>query len=271
MERFLTPEEVADALAGFHQVFAPDHQGFVQGRTPDRTQQVFPWDHSGLNRAAVHPELVAAAERIIGTRDIRLADSDINVRYAGEQLGDGFHVDVGNNTLGPIIPEDHSNITIALVLTDVQPGMSPTRMVPWGRPDSEAEPMTVPAGSLCIYSTFSTRHSATTFSAPTGYRATMWTIWCRADRPWEGRSFTYKGCGWQKEAALKRYVTEATPRQLEMIGFPPPGHPLWTRAYIDGMAQRYPGFETAPYVEALSFADGSAQIREHAESAMSGV
>jgi hypothetical protein len=251
VERFLSDSEVASAMSGLHRIFAPTFEDYRLGKQMDRTQQLFPWDDSGLNAAATHPELIRAAERIIGTRDVRLADSDINVRYAGELPGDGFHIDFGNNTLGPELPEDHSNITLALVLTEVQPGMAPTRMVPWGAGDDQAEPMCVPAGSLIIYSTMTTRHSASNFTLDAGLRATMWTIWCRQDRPWEGRSFTHKSCGGQKYQALCRFIAEASPRQLEMIGFPPPGHPLWTREYIAGMAKRYPGFRASDYFAAI--------------------
>ena len=250
VEQFLDAAEVASAMAGFHQVFAPDFAGFQQGKLPDYGQALFPWNHSGLNQACVHPELIHTAERIIGTRDIRLADSDINVRYATQTVEERFHIDHGNNTLAPELPEDHSNITLALVLTEVKPGMAPTLVVPKGAADHEAVPMCLPAGSLYIYSTMHTRHSASPFTAPTGLRATMWTIWCRSDRPWEGRSFTYKSAGYQKEPALVRFIAESTPRQLEMIGFPPPGHQLWTNDYLDGMAKRYPGFRTEPYREA---------------------
>ena len=252
VEGFLTPAEVRSGMAGFHQVFAPDFAGYQAGRRPDFSQQVFPWDHGGLNRLATHPELVAAAERIIGTRDIRLACSDINARYAGEDIPQAFHLDFGNNTLGPEMPEDHANITLAMVLTDVGPGMAPTLLVPTGGTIRDAVPMCLPAGSLYIYSTMSGLHSASPFTAPSGFRATMWTIWRRADRPWEGRSFTYKSSGTQKHAALARYIAESTPRQLELIGFPAPGHPLWTPAYIGGMARRYPGFNTEPYARAWS-------------------
>ena len=35
------------------------------------------------------------------------------------------------------------------------------------------------------------------------------------------------------------------PRQLELFGFPPPGHPYWTDETMTGMAQRYPGLDLA--------------------------
>ena len=250
VEDFLTRAEIREALEGFHQV-CPTFEQFRAGARPDEARRIFPSEHTGLNRITTHPELVSAAERIIGTREIKLACSDVNGRYAGQEVGEAFHIDHGNNTLGPIMPEDHSNITLAMVFTDVAPGMAPTLVVPWGEPDSAAVPMTLRAGSLYLYSTNSTRHSASPFTAPTGYRATLWTIWCRKDHAWEGRGWTYKSAGGHKAAALARYIADATPRQLELIGFPAPGAPLWTRAYIAGMAARYPGFDTRPYLAAL--------------------
>jgi hypothetical protein len=252
VENFLTREELAGALAGFHQV-CPTWEEFQAGRRIEDHRRVFPWCHTGLNFVTTHPEIVAAAERIIGTREIKLACSDINGRYATQQVGEAFHIDHGNNTLGPLMPEDHSNITMAMVLTDVRPGMAPTMVVPWGEPDANAIPMTLPAGSLFFYSTNTTRHSASPFTAPSGFRATLWTIWCRKDHAWEGRGWTYKSQAHHPAMvkAFERYIADATPRQMELIGFPAPGAPLWTRAYIEGMAKRYPGFDTRPYLDAL--------------------
>jgi hypothetical protein len=45
-------------------------------------------------------------------------------------------------------------------------------------------------------------------------------------------------------------MTEATPRQRELLGFPPPGDPLWTERFIAGMATRYAGFDPEPYYAA---------------------
>jgi hypothetical protein len=250
VEGFLTRDEVARAMEGFHQVFAPTDEDRRAGRKADYAQQVFPWDHSGLNQVALHPELIDAAARVIGTREIRLSCSDINVRYPGFATGDGsFHIDFGNNTKGPYPRvEDHGNMTFGMVLTDVREGMAPTLVVPWGKPDAEAIPMTLPAGSVYIYSTHRTRHSASSFTAASGLRATMWTIWCRKDRPWDwGRAFTYKDCGGHKDAALRRAIAEATPRQREMLDFPAVDDPLWTEDFLQGMVERYPGFDPEPY------------------------
>lgn len=255
VEDFLTREEVTSALQGFHALFAPDIAGWRAGQQIRQDQALFPWDHSGLNHCATHPEIIAAAERIIGTREIRLSDCDVNVRYAGETYWDSYHLDQPNNTLGPVRPEDHSNISFAIVLTDVQPGMAPTCLVPWGKTDGESVTMTVRAGTLYFYSTHTTRHAASQFTAPEGYRAAMWTMYSRKDRLWDcARPFGYKWGGGQKEVAIKRFIAESTPRRLELLGFPAPGDALWSESFIQGMAERYPGFDVKPYLEALAVA-----------------
>ena len=65
-------------------------------------------------------------------------------------------------------------------------------------------------------------------------------------------TFTYKS-GAAGEA-MKRFMAEASPRQRELLGFPPPGDALWTPAFIQGMAERYPGFDPGPYEEAAGSA-----------------
>ncbi|MBA3846915.1 MAG: phytanoyl-CoA dioxygenase family protein [Planctomycetes bacterium] len=249
---FLPRDQVERARAGYHACFAPTYEDYIAGQQPNREQALFPWDHSAMNQLTLHPEIISAAERIIGTSAVRLSDCDINVRYAGEGHQAHVHVDQGNNTLGPVRAEDHANITFVTLLSDVQPGMSPTRLFPWSRPDDEAVDMALPAGSLFFYSTHTTRHTVTPFTAPAGMRAAMWIMYCRQDQPWDcARPFTYKWCGGHKDAAIRRVIAESTPRQLEMLGFPELGAALWTEAFIRGMAERYPGFDTGPYIAAL--------------------
>ncbi|MGY8824212.1 MAG: hypothetical protein ACKVJG_09790 [Candidatus Latescibacterota bacterium] len=140
---------------------------------------LFPWDHSGLNYAAIHPDLVDAAERIIETREIRLCESHLGMKYAGEEHWATFHIDYGNNRLGPLIEkDDFMNLSCFYCFDEVEEGMAPIRMVPNGQPGEEAVPMVVLAGSLCLYSVF-TRHAASEFVAPRGHRPVMWVGFTR--------------------------------------------------------------------------------------------
>lgn len=44
-----------------------------------------------------------------------------------------------------------------------------------------------------------------------------------------------------------RFAHRATPRQLALFGFPPPGHPYWTEATLVGTAHRYPRLNMTPW------------------------
>ena len=248
VENFLTKDEKEDALDGFFSLFAPPYDRYVandrKNDTPD--ERVFPWDHSGLNHVTTHSDLIDAAERVLGTREIRLGEGHLGMKYAGETYRTEFHIDYGNNTLGPLIdPDDFMHLACFYCFDDVETGMAPIRMVPNGRPDEESVPMIVPGGSVCLYSVF-TRHAASDFIAKSGHRPVLWVGFNRKDRPWDGgRTFTYKSGA--KFEAMKRFMVEATPRQRELLGFPPPGDPLWTESFIEGMASRYEGFDPVHY------------------------
>ncbi len=113
IENFLTKEEQQAALDGFFTFFAPPYDLYIANdRKNDTPRQVlFPWDHAGLNHVTIHPDLIDAAERVLDTREIRLCEGHLGMKYAGEEHGTGFHIDYGNNTLGPIIePDDFMNL-----------------------------------------------------------------------------------------------------------------------------------------------------------------
>lgn len=249
IENFLSEEERVAALDGIYNLFSPPFEEYVaagrQNTKPGQT--TFPWDHSGLNHAIVHPDLIDGAERIIGSTEIVLGEAHLGIKYAGEEYAEGFHIDYGNNTLGPIQePDEFQHIIYFYCFEDVLPGMGPIIMVPKGKPDSEAVPMLVPGGSVCIYTPV-TRHSASSWQVDTGSRPAAWVSFNRADRPWDRpRGFTYKEGA--RYDAMARYIAEATPKQLQMLGFPAPGDPLWTEAFIEGMVTRYPGFDPGPYL-----------------------
>ena len=42
-------------------------------------------------------------------------------------------------------------------------------------------------------------------------------------------------------------MEQATSRQLQLFGFPPPGHPYWTADTIAQLQLRYPGLDTSPW------------------------
>jgi hypothetical protein len=62
---------------------------------------------------------------------------------------------------------------------------------------------------------------------------------CRPARAEWGRRMAWAGRS--HEPGWYRFAHRATPRQLALFGFPPPGHPYRTEATLDGTARRYPG------------------------------
>ena len=183
---------------------------------------------------------------ILGS-DLRLCEGHLGIKYAGEKHSTSFHIDYGNNTLGPHVEcDDFMNLACFYCFDDVDEGMAPIRMVPNNEPEENAVPMIVPGGSVCLYSVF-TRHAASEFTASTGHRPAMWVGFTRKDRAWDGgRSFTYKSGA--SVAGMGRFIADATPRQLELLGFPPLGDALWTKEFLEGMSKRYSGFSPEPYL-----------------------
>jgi hypothetical protein len=47
------------------------------------------------------------------------------------------------------------------------------------------------------------------------------------------------------------FAERSTPRELELFGFPPPGHPIWTEDLVEGTALRYPRLDLSPWRAAL--------------------
>lgn len=249
---FLTPAEAAAAAAGVHRWFAPDYDGWSAAgqRNPiEHPRDLFPWDDSGLNHAFSHPDLIDASERIIGVRDLRLCEAHLNAKYAGKQYDNlCWHIDYRNNTLGPPLTDRAAMLrhpSFVLYFSDVGPGDAPIRMRRHGDDDGPGEAITGPAGTLVIYTLY-TVHSASEFTDPRGHRLAGWGAMYDARRSFDlPRLFTHKSGA--DYAGMARFIREASPRQLGLLGFPPPGDELWTPDYIAGMEDRYPGFDGARF------------------------
>jgi hypothetical protein len=243
---FIPREEAVAALGASYRVYKPPFDAWIAAGRKNpiaNPRGHFPWDHAMLNRLCTHPDLIDASERMIGTRRLLLTEAILYVKYQGGDEPVAFHQDYGNNTFGPEVKDPRlmlRNPAFVVYLTDVGPDDAPIRMVAHGRPEAEAVPILGAAGTLIIYTTF-TVHSASHFG-PTGReRAALWIMMSDASQLWDlPRAYTYKyGVDF---VAMRRFVREASPRQLELLGFPPAGSPFWSEEVIAGMAERYPGF-----------------------------
>jgi hypothetical protein len=249
VEGLFAPDEIEAARqATFREVAPP----YARRHEPVAKRDRFPWAEDALNQVPMNPRLIAALERLIGTRELQFRTGFVWVKYSGNDYWQAFHSDFRNNTLGPELDredDDFQHLSCFVHLDDVDDGLAPILMVPNGRPDSEARRITGPAGTVCFYSMF-TRHSASSFSRE-GHRASMWVNVARKDRPWDW-AIRFKAHTEPELANMAGFIGRASPRQLEFLGFPAPGHPLWTPKYLAGMCKRYPGFDPRPYQAAQS-------------------
>ncbi|WP_432948684.1 hypothetical protein ACQPXM_14400 [Kribbella sp. CA-253562] len=100
-----------------------------------------------------------------------------------------------------------------------------------------------PRGTIIAFST-DTFHRGTALTQPRGARYSMQLTFRPSDADWGLRQ------GWASRSHTPewyKFVPRATPRQLELFGFPPPKHPFWTPQTLTGMAQRYPDLDLTPW------------------------
>jgi hypothetical protein len=163
-----------------------------------------------------------------------------------------------------------------LYLCDVPPELGPPRFVPWhlttcmpslpnwyphrdgasdpdepgwvsetGRPDLYANEVSGagPAGTVAAYR-IETFHRGTALVAPRGARYTIHVNFRAAVDDWIGRRSWIEAAN---DSAWIDFVHRASPRQLQLFGFPPPGHSYWSAETLAGMARRYPRLDLTPW------------------------
>jgi hypothetical protein len=223
----------------------------------------FPYPSWALNRVAVYPDLVEAAERFLGETDIEIYKVELWAKYAGAiNYDQPHHRDFGNHTLVvPSLDGRHTQMTTFILLSDVTEADSPTKIVPlehtrdlplWPnqRPfgeffDKEVT-ITGEAGSLFIYKT-DVLHRGSDFTAPGRSRFVMLMDFQARGWRWNGKM------SWPDHAE-KPGMTEAmvnmSPRQRDLFGWPPVGADYWTAQTLRDTAARYPGIDLSPYAPA---------------------
>jgi hypothetical protein len=120
---------------------------------------------------------------------------------------------------------------------------------PEGAPDLYAREVSAIGvrGSLLAYRN-DVFHRAVDLTQPGGARFLLNVSYKRASVDWIGYH------AWQSRANSPfwtAFVEDATPRELELFGFPPPGHPVWDGALLDATAVRYPKLDLTPWRAAL--------------------
>jgi hypothetical protein len=270
---FLAPEEVAAARENMLRYFptaeelaaTPERYGSIL-EDPEHLQVEFPFAGQALNDVSTHPAIVSFVERMLGTRDVMLSQAAIWAKYAGTgDFEQGLHLDYQGNTL--VVPRDdgaYRQVNMILYYGDVELEMGPTYVVsqektrhlpmwPTHRTRKkdpqlykDERPVLAQAGTLFIFS-MRTWHRASNIEADFGVRFSHHLVWRAAEHSFAGYHL-WSRMGENPE--LQRFVERATPRQREVLGFPPPGHAYWNKETVAAVALRYPKMDMSPYTSA---------------------
>ncbi len=238
------------------------------GFRPDqhRWQALFPFALPELNRLCVHAAIVDFAERALQTRDLRLYQALASAKYAGEtNYEQPMHTDRNHSWLPARNVAPWWHLETFLYLSDVNEGNAPTHLV--ALPDSAGRATTVPLampkgdpelyaaelaaagvrGSLLAYRT-DVFHRGVDLTAPGAARFILGLGFKVAGHDWIGYHTQQSK---STSPAWVRFAEGSTPRELELFGWPPPGHPIWDAALLDETAERYPDLDLDPWRAAL--------------------
>ena len=271
MEGFLGADELSAARESLWRHFPRPDEYFAD---PAAYQQYassqfagveeFPYRSWDLNRLAVHPDLVDAAERYLQTTELHLYKVELWAKYSGAVNYDQpLHRDYGSHSLVVPRPEArYQQLTTFIYLSDVTEEDGPTCIVPYD--DGKDVPFTPlylpfgtlaarevrctgPAGSLLVYRTDILHRG----SDMTGARRSRFSL--LAD--YQVRGTTWGGkMAWPKQHPDRwaKFIPQCTERQRDLFGFPRPGDPYWSEETLLGVAARYPGIDLEPYRAGLS-------------------
>lgn len=283
---YLPPDVLAPAVDELGLMF-PSGDDFHDGVDPDRNARfvgdefdgidTFPFASPALNRVPVSDALVTLASTLLGSHDIRLYSAEAWGKYEGAADYDqDLHRDYLNHTiLAPSSAPAYRQVELFVFLSEVTVELGAPRMVrrsavpdglpakpnffprgpsddsdegfteTSGRPDLYAAEIaaTGPAGTVVAFQP-QTVHRGSGITQPRGSRFTMHLNYRPSAAEWSHRH------AWADRSHHPHwyaFVEQATPRQLELFGFPPPGHPYWTAETLTGVAQRYPGLDLGPW------------------------
>jgi Phytanoyl-CoA dioxygenase (PhyH) len=275
---FLPASELAPALAELGTMF-PSADGF-HDRTDPRYRRylgdefagidAFPFASPELSLLAVHDRLADLAEILLADPDLRIYSAEAWAKYTGAADYDqALHRDYLNHTvLVPTAAPAYEQVEMFVYLVDVPDELGPPHLVSrartagrpakpnWypradgsddgdgfvsadGSPELYAAEVSAagPAGTVVAFGP-GTFHRGTALTAPRGARYTMHLGYRPATAEWGHR---HAWAGRSHDPAWYRFVARASPRQLRLFGFPPPGHPFWTPETVSGTGLRYPG------------------------------
>jgi hypothetical protein len=277
-ELFPTPEQYhADPEAETEKWLGrppPSREGYVwpaegPGFRPEqhRWQAQFPVGGSGaLNRLFVHPSIVDFMERALRTTDIRLYQGGLSAKYTGlTNYEQPMHTDRNHSWLPARSEPEWRHVETFLYLSDVDESSAPTHLValrdsvgqattvPLLWPSRSAEiyaaerPAIGPRGSLLVYRP-DVFHRAVDLTKPNGSRFLLNVSFKRTGHDWIG---FHSAQNRSSSPEWVEFAEHCTPRDLELFGWPVPGHPIWDAQLIAETAERYPKLDLDPWRVAL--------------------
>ena len=279
---FLPAAELTSAVGELDLLF-PSADGFHDGTDPRRERFIgdefagidtFPFASTEISLTAVNHRILALAEALLGDDDIHLYAAEAWAKYTGAcDYDQALHRDYLNHTvLVPSTTPGCRQVEMFVFLKDVPDELGPPHLVSreyttglpavpnWLLPPgqnganrfvAEADPQLYeaevsgagPAGTVIAFE-LGTFHRGTQLSAPRGAPYSMHLSFRPAGLQWGQR------VGWAAKSFTSEwvdFVSRATPRQLQVLGFPPAGHPYWTPETLAGMALRYPRLDLSPW------------------------
>jgi hypothetical protein len=281
---FFTAEEVAAVQADFAKLFAG--AGAAQARNDKAKGQLGVFDidqfkntqnapfycSPALNLIGVHEALIALAKAALRTDAVEVYQCHAWAKFTGEADYDQtFHCDYLNHTLGvPSEDAAQNALPILCYFSDTTDAHGAMHYVT--RPDSyafcrpgdpaEADPdfqakaegyfleharsSASPAGSITPFG-IDIYHRGTNLTAPHGHRYAVMVCYKRAGDDSIGHT------AWPPTFSRPWHniFNNGTPEQIACFGIKRPGDRFWTETTIARMQQRYPGWNAAPYREAM--------------------
>jgi hypothetical protein len=267
MEGFLSEAELEAARVGLFEEFPHPEEYFAH---PQRYEHLVRHQFAGLRvgpfaswpltRLAFHPDLVDAAERFCGTSQLDLYKIELWGKYSGAvDYDQAHHRDFGNHSL--VVPRRDfrwPQLTSFILLSDVTEQDGPTKVVP--RSLGDAEPMipyqlepgrfvdqevaiTAPAGSIFLYTT-DVIHRGSSMLGEQRSRFVLLADYAARGNPWMGK-MSWPGLA--NRPAFANLMANASARERDLFGFPPPGHDYWNDQTLRDVAARWPGIDMSPY------------------------
>jgi hypothetical protein len=268
MEGFLSPDELDAARAGAFQEFPHPDEYFAE---PERYRhlvehqfaglRIGPFDSWPLTRTAFHPDLVDAAARFCATTDLDLYKIELWGKYGGAvDYDQAHHRDFGNHSLTvPRRDQRWPQLTTFILLSDVSEQDGPTKVIPRvvgdgvplipatlepGQLTEHEVAITGPAGSIFLYTT-DVLHRGSAITGARSSRFVLLADFAARGNPWMGKISWPGRALWPAFATL---MANASPRERDLFGFPPPGHEYWNEQTLGDTAARWPGLDITPYI-----------------------